>query len=318
MSSNDCSNCDKLNAIIDEQKHKMQLIETRLKDLIRAYKRVTLEKDNLLAISSSSVLPLNDSHEQQKRLSILESSVAEMSAICGKYESQRIKDKQSIEELTQKCEQLAIDLELSRSLNIQNMSSIQTIDQQLEQTVRHRGIQTEEMFDTNESNEHKLEVNESHDNYGIDVEIQTDFGFDFDNHNNKNVNKKSELAIVVPTQRDSTQSESDRLSNNSYSRSQSPTTSNADNYPVFVSNVREMPQNSENLFPISGSHGVSLFYANELARKEIDLAESRLQAREYECALRELQWKYSTEKYKSLSIFIISNIHFILTFFILF
>jgi hypothetical protein len=302
MSSNECSNCDKLDKIIGEQKDKMQLIETRLKDVIRAYKRVTLEKDNLLAISSSSVLPLNDSHEQQKRLSILESSVAEMSAICGKYESQRIKDKESIEELTQKCEQLAIDLELSRSLNIQNMSSIQTTDEPFEQTVRHRGIQTEETFDTNESNEHKLEVNESHDNYGIDVEIQTDFGFDFDN---KNINKKSELAIVVPTQRDNTQSESDQSSNDSYSRSQSPTTSNADNYPVFASNVREMPQNSENLFPISGSHGVSLFYANELARKEIDLAESRLQAREYECALRELQWKYSTEKYKSLFLYFI-------------
>jgi hypothetical protein len=49
--------------------------------------------------------------------------------------------------------------------------------------------------------------------------------------------------------------------------------------------------------PSSGS-GVSIFYANELARIGMELAESRLQAREFECALRELQWKYNVDKYR--------------------
>lgn len=294
MSSNECLDCNELKGIISEQKNKMGLIEKRMKDLIMAYKTITTERDNLLAISSSAVLPLNDSHEQQKRLSILESSVAEMSAICGKYESQRVKDKQLIEQLTQKCEQLTIDLEISHSLNVNNMTSIDTIGEELKQNVRHRGIQTEDLLESNETqkeseNELRTEVKQS-----CDVSTQTDLVIDFDNLNNKS--KKSELAIVVPTQRDSI--ESDHLSNPSPGYSESPIDSNLDTYPVFASNAREVHNNSETLFANSNTHGVSLFYANELARKEIDLAETRLQAREYECALRELQWKYNTDKYK--------------------
>lgn len=49
---------------------------------------------------------------------------------------------------------------------------------------------------------------------------------------------------------------------------------------------------------LGASSGVSLFYVNELARKEIELAEARLAAREYECALRELQWQSSVEKFR--------------------
>ena len=39
-------------------------------------------------------------------------------------------------------------------------------------------------------------------------------------------------------------------------------------------------------------------YVNELARKELELAEVRLKAREYECALRELQWTSSVERFR--------------------
>ena len=297
MSSNECQNCRKLNDVINEQKSKISLIEVRLKDLVKAYKKVCLERDNLLAISSSAVLPLNDSHEQQKRITDLEARVAEMSAICGNYESQKIRDKQLIEELTQKYEQIVTELAKSRKL-LQKTPEEQNKPQK---TLKSRGIQTEESIEWtgDEDRDCSHELSNERQIVGRDVETQTDLVPEMDVFNGNN-RKKCELAVVLPTVSETQQkndSETEEHSNHSRSPSQS-----SDNYSVFAQNEREMHENNEVKHSAPNPSGISLFYANELARKEIDLAETRLQAREYECALRELKWKYNTEKYRYNSI----------------
>ncbi|XP_054153945.1 uncharacterized protein LOC128952560 [Oppia nitens] len=293
---NDCPNCHKLDEILKEKTNKMTLIEVRLRDLVKAYKRVCVEKENLqmLSISSTAVLPLNDSHEQQKRLSSLEDKITEMSQICGKYESQSLVDKQLIQELTQKCEYLTNELK-SKMSSVETNSSKDCF--QMEKTFRHRGIQTEELIES-------IDENTSHASNDLpnnmkDCETQTSFGHEIDMFGTNR--KKSELAVVLPTvmeteQQNNSNLDEDLLSNTSR-HSYNSYVSNEDTYPVFESNSRDIPPNSEP-FSIGNSSGVSLFYANELARKEIDLAEHRIQSREYECALRELQWKYNTDKYR--------------------
>ncbi|CAG2165080.1 unnamed protein product [Oppiella nova] len=295
MSSTDCPNCVKVNEVMSDQKNKMALIEVRLRDLVKAYKKVCSERDNLLAISSATVLPINDSHEQQKRLSSLEASVAEMSAICGKYESQSFKDQQLIHELTQRCEQLTNELKLHET----SAANTREKSHKSEKTYRHRGIQTEESMES--SDETKTDVLTDSVKDVKHMETQTDFVSEFDVFNGSH-HKKSELAIVLPTlsqtQPNDCESDLDDLSDRSRSRANSIGSNGLDNYPVFETHPRETAQSSNELFVSNNSSGVSLFYANELARKEIDLAETRLQARENECALRELQWKYNTDKYK--------------------
>lgn len=295
MSSADCPDCSHLSQVVGQQKTKINLIEVRLKDLVKAYKKVCLERDNLLAISSTAVLPSNDCHELQKRLSALEASVANMSAICGEYESQRIKDKQTIHELTNQCEQLTSQLKDSDKPQEKPLLSV---DEPVRKW-RHKGVQTEDCEDVtfNDINRENTQKDL------LDSETQTDPQTDFDPFNTSN-RKKTELAIVLPTlserqtQRhsDSDLHESDRLSN----RSNTPQSfdSNSDSLPVFASNDKPTTPSTDIPYSAPTSSGVSLFYANELARKEIDLAETRLQAREHECALRELQWKYNTEKYR--------------------
>ncbi|CAG2102459.1 unnamed protein product [Medioppia subpectinata] len=296
MSANDCLNCAKQSEVIADQKKKMALIEVRLKDLVMAYKKVCSERDNLLAIGSAAVLPLNDLHEQQKRLSSLEASVSDMAAICGKYESQSVKDKQLIHELTQKCEQLSTDLSKSHETNDTNVSHKRSTI--CEKTFRQRGIQTDEWLEaTDERADPVMDKEVKH------TETQTDVVSEFDVFNGSN-RKRTELAVVLPTlsetQPKECESDLDQLSDRETSPVHSVASNGLDNYPVFETNGREMcVQSSGDLFSGANTSGVSLFYANELARKEIDLAETRIQAREHECALRELLWKYNTEKYKS-------------------
>jgi hypothetical protein len=46
------------------------------------------------------------------------------------------------------------------------------------------------------------------------------------------------------------------------------------------------------------SQSIHIFYANELARREVELAEARLRAKELECSLRELNWASSVDKFR--------------------
>ena len=58
---------------------------------------------------------------------------------------------------------------------------------------------------------------------------------------------------------------------------------------------------SDHQFGSSGAtptSNISLYHLNELARKELELADYRLRCREYECSIRELQWNYSNDRYK--------------------
>ena len=295
MSSNECQNCLKQNQVISEQKSKITLIENRLNGLVKAYKKVCVERDNLLAISSSPVLPLNDSHGQQKRIDSLESRIAEMSTICGNYESQKIKDKTLIQELTQKYEQMAT--ELTKYQTIGRRTNEEVVKP--EKICKSKGIQTEESIEwtNDETNDEKTEDIVSEPQIiGKDVETQTEFVFDSDVFNGNN-RKKCELAVVLPTVSEA-QPQNDRNSEEEQSIHSPTPSQSSDNYSVFNANEREVQPINDKTYSAPNPSGVSLFYANELARKEIDLAETRLQAREYECALRELKWKYNSEKYR--------------------
>jgi hypothetical protein len=110
--------------------------------------------------------------------------------------------------------------------------------------------------------------------------------------------RKTELAIVLPNHRREDEDTYDVHSppgDQSMDRSGLSSTFSFDN-----ERNRSRTASASDGVPLTptSATGVSLFYINELARKEIELAEARLQAREYECALRELQWKHNMDKYR--------------------
>lgn len=118
-----------------------------------------------------------------------------------------------------------------------------------------------------------------------DKSTQTDQESDFSTKQ-----KKVEKAIVMPTQRDV---------------EKQPEDDDTDNETVFSEAEIVIPRpQRRSLGSIStmnqdaGTNSVSLYYVNELARKEIELGETRLSAREFECALRELKWKYNVDTFK--------------------
>ena len=299
-----CENCIQLNSIVKEQKEKIILIETRLKDLVKAYKKVCYERDVLIdSNNTNKQTQLFFEKQQQERLLSLESRIAEMSSICGKYESEKIKDNQTIERLTTKCEQLNHELNSHKN---QTKSDGKEDDSSKRTNkiarLKNRSTQTDDLEKqiktTNKNNMQKR----------IDVETQTEVFED------EKVNRKCELAIVLPTQRNESPSQDESFQTEIPELNPSPSTIASPSPPLQSAQINPTPSptntpfpivtsirsrnNSETLFSGTSHSGVSLFYANELARKEIDLAETKIQAREYECALRELQWKYNVDKFR--------------------
>ncbi|KAJ6217586.1 hypothetical protein RDWZM_008743 [Blomia tropicalis] len=253
-----CTKCDRFQSIIDEQKSKIQLLETRLKDLLRAYKLVLKEKDNLRNLNASITADVDST--QQKRISDLEENVIHMSSICGKFELEREHDKQQIEQLENECESLKKQLD-----NLKTTPEVQTEEQilpkvsRLVRQFRNKSSQTD-IINTNNTVIKPSKL--------IDQGIQTDFSpIENQTELQSQSKTKHEMAIVAPL---------------CYSES------NLDEESVMPSESASVANNS----------GVSLFYANELARKELELTEARLRIRECECSIREIQWKYTNDKYR--------------------
>lgn len=109
--------------------------------------------------------------------------------------------------------------------------------------------------------------------------------------------REKEKAIVVPTQR-----ETEKLEEATESSESETETVFSETEPPMPdlrpSNQRQSIGSVSTVNQDVGGNSVSIFYVNELARKEIELAECRLVAREHECALRELRWKYNVDTFK--------------------
>lgn len=271
-----CTKCDRFQSIIDEQKSKIQLLETRLKDLLRAYKLVLKEKDNLRNLNASITADVDST--QQKRISDLEENVIHMSSICGKFELEREHDKQQIEQLENECESLKKQLD-----NLKTTPEVQTEEQILPKVSRLVRQFRNKSSQTDIINTNNIVIKPSK---LIDQGIQTDFSpIENQTELQSQSKTKHEMAIVAPLCY-SESSHSDLELD--YDLRESNNLRNLDEESVMPSESASVANNS----------GVSLFYANELARKELELTEARLRIRECECSIREIQWKYTNDKYR--------------------
>ncbi|OTF74740.1 hypothetical protein BLA29_005624 [Euroglyphus maynei] len=268
-----CTNCNRYNLIIDEQKSKLQLLETRLKDLIRAYKVITKERDQLQQAISSSSIGVDDDHvdqRQQKRISELEQSVCHMSTLCGELEYGRKQDQSRIKDLQEKYEILLDELNRTKSMIIQpRKQSTRSIE------LRDDYCQTDVLTSLQSEKSTQTELICDH------IDSSEPNSKQLDQHQNVNKNK-NETAIVAPLMR-----------NNSKTVSES-----SDCSSVAVSSITPADTEFDSKISSEPFGSTSLYHLNELARKELELADYRLRIREYECSLRELQWKYSNDRYK--------------------
>ena len=278
-----CTNCNRLNLIVDEQKSKLQLLETRLKDLIRAYKVICKERDQLQHAISSSSIGVDDhvDQRQQKRISELEQNVCHMSTLCGELEHGRKQDQARIKDLQEKYELLLLELNNTKSTMI---------------------IQQKPQISQNEPR--KLQNNYCQTDAIIEIKseksTQTDLICDqaqSSEHANKQLDQhqvffknKNETAIVAPLMRNNSKtiSESSDCSSTAASLTQ-----NSSITPIDTEIDSKIASDQ-----FGSTSGISLYHLNELARKELELADYRLRIREYECSLRELQWNYSNGRYK--------------------
>ena len=300
--STGCTNCNRFQSIIDEQKSKLNLLETRLKDLIRAYKLITKERDQLQQkISSSlSTLTIIDNHvdhdqqrqQQQKRISELEQNVCHLSRLCGELETDRKHDQLRIKDLQAKYEQLSNESEKNRAIkstiNQPQKQSIELRDNYCQTEIIsekfEQSTQTESRFDVDDQNESSLDVKQ------LDNTMP---------QSNTIINKnKNETAIVQPLMRIESKSKSESSDGCSSSIvSASRRSSTAIDHEFDSTKIIT----SDHQFGSSGAtstSNISLYHLNELARKELELADYRLRCREYECSIRELQWNYSNDRYK--------------------
>lgn len=274
-----CANCVRLSTVVEDQKNKLQLLETRLKDLVRAYKVVCKEKDNLL---NSNVATDIDT-KQQKRIAELEENVIRMSAMCGKFELEKIQDKEQIEKLEIENDKLKSEIEKCLTQVPQPPPIVEISPLMVECKNKHS--QTDNPFFTKEISNQQFE----------DKVTQTEFDEPF--CLNKNFLKtKNETAIVPPIRHISVSDSEISVFSDDLGRS-------VENINISDSDHIEQTHSVHNE-PSPNNSGVSLFYVNELARKEIELTEYRLRVRELECSIRELQWKYTNDKYKYVLFFL--------------
>lgn len=258
-----CSNCSSL---IEEQRSKIHLLETRLRDLVRAYKVVCKERDHFQTINQQSINTEVDTR-QQKRIAELEQSVINMSTMCGNLELGRKQDKDRIKELQDKYEHLSNELNQTKCLQKQLLLSTSSIAEMQPKKVIDIHCQTDlKPFDFG-SVEFTEQWTQTDDEQSII----------FENKCNE-IKVKNETAIITPLVRNDQKFEINDFSDSSQCSF-------------------EMHNNKDNAQTLS-NNGISLFHLNELARKELELADYRLRIREYECSQRELQWNYTNDKYK--------------------
>lgn len=262
--SRSCQNCSSLASLVDEQKSKIQLLESRLKNVLRAYKVACKEKEEFITMNTSHNIDVDG--KQQKRIAELEENVVNLSRLCGEFESERTQLQRDVNKLEHECDSLHKQLDQARA------ESHKTDTIVLEKAItKNKLCQTEAFRDNTEL----LTATRNERVQQVDCGTQTEVR-----------EHKPNLAIVAPIQHiPTTQPESDE---DEYRASQS-VSPNSDG-------LAKTPEPSTSNAHESGT--TSLFYINELARKEIENADYRLRMREYECSLRELQWKYNSDKYR--------------------
>ncbi|XP_015784496.1 myosin heavy chain, clone 203 [Tetranychus urticae] len=307
--SSNCAHCEKLESIVNKQKDKLATVELRLRDCVRAYKTVLSEKNVILQnLEASKELFAKRGEEEEKRLATLEDSLNELSSICGKYESENIKNQALIEKLKQKCDELTRQLSaqeaIGKSETCDDEVKINELDRRIVGDVNEVRKLNNKWTQTIAEQPETREEPEIVQSTSRDQETQTNLELMNSNHGKQ---RKTECAIVLPTHREveiEKSNDSRRGSHGSRaSVSETVFTDNdfnlGDSDSRFeVSSVRPSLNSVSMVNQEMPSNSVSLFYVNELARKEIELVETRLAARENECALRELRWKYNVDTFK--------------------
>ena len=244
---------------------------------------IEARKEIVAVVSSTS------SSSDQNQFSELEIRCSELSDAIGQHEIQRNADKKLIDDLYSQ-------LENFQNAASSDVSQEKTFNEKIDSVAvsRSRYVQTDSEDD---SIDHTACAPKSL----VDVDVQTDA-----EAVSTVVRKPAELAVVIPTTREADmpkvedQEEGYQATdqNESVFLPSSPNTPpTTDQPPDMYARTRTISESASVVAGPSAS-SVSLFYANELARKEIELGEARLQAREFECGLRELQWKYNVEKYR--------------------
>lgn len=284
--SNECNGCADLKSVVEEQKSKLKLLETRLKDLVLAYKNVCKERDNLELINNRTVSIENES-KYQRRIAELEDSVCQMSKMCGKLESGRKEDKDRIKELQLKYEHLSRELDSTKELQkkmIANSLSDDADDVVKKIQTQNNSTQTDEIIvDFDEK-----KIIEEDDRFGPEKLIQEE---NFDPPSlpiPQSMTLRNETAIVAPLLQEQSKSET-----NSTIWSQ---TSLDDNTERMRNDDHSQSKSNDPVTPINSN--ISLYHINELARKDLEIADYRVRIREYECLLRDLQWNFSRDKYR--------------------
>ena len=127
-----CDSCKNLNEIISGQKEKIVLLESRLRDCVRAFKQVLAEnKDIKKQLESkppqtSTSEPLRSipspSKEEESRVSSLETNISELSEICGKYEKENLLLQSKLDQYAIECDNLRSKLRQSVSREVTDAS----------------------------------------------------------------------------------------------------------------------------------------------------------------------------------------------------
>ena len=236
---------------------------------------------------------------QQERIAELEANISELSTICGEYKRLRTTDRLTIEQLSS---QLRKKSQEGKQCSDQGCSA--ALSPPEVKLFRSRAVQTDP------EEVPVVPVSEA--------ESQTDLP-DPAISSIERILRRPELAVVIPTQSFSDEFSSATQEPASLLRPDSVSEGHVDVPPAIsplpsmsetlesvgipalkLSSLASRPRRESASSVNSCSQGQqsSLVYVNELARKEVELAEVRLKAREYECALRELQWTSSVERFR--------------------
>lgn len=298
--------------IIEEQRKHIAMLEKRLHDAVRAFKVVSQERDKLLASQAKLEITQANDPTRQGRIAELEAKLTEISALCGQREKEHLDDQIKIKELEDRCAHL--EMQLDRSIEAQSTTApIEVLPPSSK--LRNRATQTEiEEEDDDGEDENQSQDYQKPEMFSVETQTETSKNFKelaivlpFPSKNEESPDSipNDEAADHAPTVAQEESQRADNL-NVSPSVSESPPYEPTHD-PRFsfdsqaqgsLSDVRGRHISEAGASSVTSTQGLSIFYVNELARKEIELAEAKLKAREFECALREMQWKYNVDKFK--------------------
>lgn len=255
---------------MEEQKSKLNLLETRLKDVLRAYKLLAKEKENLQAINASITADVDST--QQKRIADLEETVLQLSTLCGKVELERKADRETISRLEAECDKLRfqpssrVHESTFGEKFLPNVPSVDVIKPRKE--LRNKSCQTveasaekvlEKKQDLHKRTEDKSSQTNNHELSSFADDQPTS------SNNRLRSTKSYETAIVSPfNQRGRSVSETVEEDNDEH-----------DDDDDLRSQTEALETNSDNDQHLTAAPegSTSLFYANELARREMELAD---------------------------------------------